>query len=185
MAKFVLLVSPPPASVQLAIQRDEIRKDLQKVATAHAKSRRVVVANWQKAHRPTFVGKAQAGPKRAGIIVNIGGTEFAKLLWKWLDETGTKPHVIAPKATNKWGRLFFKWGGPGSYQAKTGANPARYGGPGVVPAGAPLRAAKVVRHPGFEPRHFSEAINQDLEPEALKAIENGGARGLRKAKRGR
>jgi hypothetical protein len=184
MAKFVLLIKPPPATVQLQIQRDEIRKDLKPVANAHAKSRRAVVANWKKAHRPTFTGKVQAGPKRAGILVEIGGPEFAQQLWDWLDQTGTKPHKIRPKATNKHGRLFFRWGGPGSYQAKTGANPARYGGPGMVPAGSPLVAPVAVNHPGFEPRHFSEAINQDLEPKALDAIRTGGARGLRKAKRG-
>jgi hypothetical protein len=78
--------------------------------------------------------------------------------------------------------LFFSWGGPGSYEAKTGANPARFGGPGVV-RGGQLRAARRVNHPGFPARKFSETINKDLEPEAEKAIKNGGARGLRKAKK--
>lgn len=184
MAKFVLIVKPPPAQVQLAIQRDEIRKDLKRVADAHAKSRRLVVASFKKENRATFTGKVQAGPKRAGILVEIGGPEFAQTLWRWLDETGTKRHKIRPKPTNKHGLLFFKSGGPGSYQAETGANPARYGGPGMVSAGAPLVAAKEVDHPGFEPRHFSEVINKDLEPLGLAAIKAGGARGLRKAKRG-
>lgn len=182
--RFVVIVKPPTASVQLQIQRDEIRKDLQKVATSHTKSRRAVVADWKRGHKPTFTAKVQAGPKRAGIIVSIGGSKFAQQLWDWLDVTGTKPHIIRPKRRNKRGLLIFNWGGPGSYRAKTGANPARYGGPGMVQGGE-IRSFKQVSHPGFEPRKFSEAINKDLEPAAIKAIKNGGAQGLRKAKRGR
>lgn len=181
---FAVVRKPPPASVQLPIQRDEIRKNLIKVKDAHVRSRERIVANWSERSRPGFSGQVQAGPKRAGIIIKVTGGKLAKKIWDWLDRTGTKPHEIRPKPSNKRGLLVFPWGGPGSYQAKTGQGPSRFGGPGTV-RNAVIRFFKRVSHPGFRPRNFSLVINKDLEPDFLKAIKNGGARGLRRAKKAR
>lgn len=180
----VLKRKPPSPNAQLKVYRDEVRKDLNKVKDAHLKARRQVVANWSKSTKPTFNGRVTVTAKQIGISITAREKQRNRPIWKWIDKTGTKAHVIRPKASNRRGLLFFQSGGKGSYQSKTSPNPARFGGSGMV-RGGKLGVAKSVRHPGFRPRKFSEKINKDLRPEGARAIKNGGARGLRRAKNNR
>lgn len=89
-------------------------------------------------------------------------------LWRWI-EGGTEPHVILPRADNPWGRLFFEWGGPGSYAPKTSPG-TFYGGPGQVIGGS-LTVRKGVQHPGTTARRFIPAFDEQLAPERRKAID--------------
>lgn len=180
-ASFTVTRTPSP-NIYYREYREEIRKDFNKLGDAHVNSRKRVVSNWSNRTKPTFSHKVTVNLFVIGIQIMVREKSRKRPIWHWLDVTGIKAHVIRPKPGNKWGRLFFPWGGPGSYQAKTKAGPARWGGSGLV-RGAKLTVAKMVKHPGFKPRKFSEAINKDLRPEARRAIKNGGARGLRRARK--
>jgi hypothetical protein len=67
-------------------------------------------------------------------------------------DKGTRPHMIFPKRAKA---LRFTWGGHGSYIAKTvpGYITSRNGGP----TGKQV-FRKGVRHPGTEPRRFTELV---------------------------
>jgi hypothetical protein len=182
MAKsFVVTRRPPPVRILVEQYREEVRKDLEKVAKSHVKSREQVVANWSARSKPTFKARTVVTVGRIGIEVTVIEADKGKPIWKWVSQTGTRKHPIPPKPTNKSKRLFFKWGGPGSYDSKTKASPARFGGPGVVRGGR-LTVAKSVNHPGFKPRGFDKIINKDLQDDFKAAVKNGGSRGLKKAR---
>jgi hypothetical protein len=177
---FTIVKKPPSPNIQFREYREEVRKDINKVAAAHVKSRERVVANWSEETRPKFSAKTTVTLILIGIQVLVKEASRKRPVWKWISQTGTKRHLIKPKKAG--GLLVFPWGGPGSYQAKTRPDPARYGGPGTVDK-ATLRFARFVNHPGFRPRRFDETINKDLEPTFLEAIDRAGRRGLRQAKR--
>lgn len=187
MAKvsFTLVRKPTSPKILHKIVRDEVRAELVKVGEAAVKSRDRVVSNWS--NKPEFESKVEVGTKR--LRVTTVAKKGKKLqssnattadLWKWIDKTGTKAHPI-PKQPKKMGALRFPWGGPGSYQSKTGANPARFGGPGTV-RNPTIRYAKQVQHPGFPPRNFTEAINKDLKKDFDNAVRRGYRRGIAKIK---
>ncbi|MCL4296138.1 MAG: hypothetical protein KJ077_10440 [Anaerolineae bacterium] len=166
---------PRNAILQYKAARDIVRAKLQPVADAHARSRQAITANWT--NQPQFEGKTGVGPKTIYVLVVItnkdqqltsGGATIGQL-WYWLDVTGTKAHRIP---LNGRSLLAFEWGGPGSYLSKTGPGPARFGGPGTVQGGT-MRFFRYVNHPGFPPRHFSEAINKDLKEKFDNAVGSG------------
>lgn len=187
MAKTGLSITrrPPTATVQYAVVRDEVKVGMTRVGKAGVASYKRVVANFAKKNRPDFDYTVGIGPKRMFVRVFPKGTDNQLKIWKLIDKTGAKRHKIRAKKQDKRGRylLYFEWGGPGSYDAKTKPSPARFGGSGKVQGGR-LIAKKEVNHPGFRPRKFSEALNKDLKPTLGKEIQNGLRRGLRKAKRG-
>lgn len=184
MAKrnFVITQKPRSPNIQFREYREEIRKDLKKVADSHIKSREQITGNWSEASKPQFKATVIVTIPLIGIRVTVKEADRKRPIWKWLSVTGTKAHPIRPKRSNPSGLLRFPWGGPGSYQPKTGPNPARFGGPGTV-KNAVIRFFRFVNHPGFLPRKFDEVINRDLEPEFVKALKVGGRRGLRRAKK--
>jgi len=74
------------------------------------------------------------------------------------DGTGGKgqgPTYPIPKVPKRKGALRFKWGGKGSYRAKTA--PRRFGSRPGGPSG-PWVAFKQIQHPGIKPRKFDEII---------------------------
>lgn len=86
-------------------------------------------------------------------------------LWQWV-EGGTAPHVIMPR---NGGRLWFQWGGPGSYAPKT--SPGQfYGGPGQVINGVTV-ASLGVQHPGTTARRFIPGFDNKLAPDRQEAID--------------
>lgn len=183
ISAFKLVKKPPPAATIYKSYRDETRTDLGKVGDRGVAAYRRPVANWSEQSKPDFRARAESGSKRIRLTIVAIGTAHQLFIWKLVNTTGRKPGPIRPKPGNVRGLLIFPWGGPGSYQSKTGANPARFGGPGTV-RNATIRRFKMVDHKGFPPRRFDIPINRDLDPEAKKAIYNGGRRGLRRGKRG-
>lgn len=90
--------------------------------------------------------------------------------YKFVD-LGTKRHRI-PKAGNTGAKpLYFQWGGPGSYKAKT--KPRRIGSTAGGATG-PMVVFKRVMHPGTKARQFSSMIarkwQKKLPKEAGKAM---------------
>jgi hypothetical protein len=174
--QFTVAKKPPPPKIQIAEYRNEVRIELNKSWSASfLASLRRVVANWSSKTRPTFKSQIIV-TVTSGIIARIIPKEAdrKKPIWKWIDKTGTKRHKI--KAKKKGGRLFFRTG----YQSKTGAKPARFGGPGK--ATGDIRTAQEVNHPGFPPREFTDTIAKDLDPLFKRDVRVGGRRGIRRAK---
>lgn len=186
MAKteFKLIRKPKSPNIAKRIIRQEVIRTLKPVADASQKSYEAVVDNWN--NKPAFKTDIKVTDKQIEIVTVVrrgqrveGSDITTATLWKFIDTTGTKAHSIRPKRPT--GVLRFSWGGPGSYQSKTGARPARYGGPGTV-RNAQIVYRKHVNHPGFPPRKFSEAINKDLKGKFNNAIDSGYRSGLRKLK---
>ena len=182
-SNFVMTKKAPAASKTYNSVRTEIRKDLGVVGKRGEASYRRVVADWSEKSRPDFKSRGESGPKITRLTIRAIGTKFQLFIWKMINKTGRKAKKIFPKPSNKLGLLFFQWGGPGSYQAKTRPNPARFGGPGTVANGR-LTVAKSADHKGFPPRRFDKALNPEIEEEALDAIRRAGRRGLQRVKKG-
>ena len=79
---------------------------------------------------------------------------------------GTRPHIIRPK--KRGGKLVFKWGGPGSYAAKT--TPGVIGSTSGGQSGSTV-AFPYVNHPGTKARNFSKIIKKKMEPRFKKKME--------------
>lgn len=165
----------------IADYRQEVRVGAKRTGTKGKRFFERVVSNWSSATKPTFELKVQV-LIGVGVRMTISYKEANKSrpVWKWVNFTGTRPHLIAPKPDNPYQKLFFQWGGPGSYLSKTSPNPARFGGPGTIRGGR-LHVSVLVNHPGFSPRRFDLAAQKELEPDFKKEIYNGGRRGLRRA----
>lgn len=168
----------PSFKKQITEVQNEIRKDLSKVSKTHQKSLERVVSDWSSATRPTFKVRPVVVSGRIGVNLTVKEVNRNKPIWKWVNTTGTKKHKIPKQPKRGRSRLRFRTG----YQAKTGARPARFGGPGR--ATGPVRYARQVTHPGFPPRKFDEQILKDLRPAYNKAVRNGARRGLRQVLRG-
>lgn len=177
---------PRSAHLLHKVVRDEVKKRLEPIAERHVRSRQEVVANWR--HRPDFGKQIRITPDTIMLTITIrnrnqslGEDSDATIgdLWKWLDQTGTKPHRIPKEGVTL---LAFQWGGPGSYISKTGAAPARHSGPGIVRNAKDFFAFSI-EHPGFPPRHFSEDINRDLKRPFDNAVNAAYRAGLKKIAR--
>ena len=134
MASGMKLVKRPRSpNYQFNEVRAEVKKELVPLAQEHVMARARVVDDW--GNKVEFEYQIGIGPKQIYILIKLAnpsqllksGKATIRNLWNWLDKTGTKAHRI-PKSGVKL--LKFEWGGPGSYVSKTGAGPARYGGPG-------------------------------------------------------
>lgn len=166
-----IIKRPPPAAVQFKAIQQEIAKQLQPVGQEHVNERKAVVANFET--DINFGYKISTTQKQITLTVSVtnSGAEVSSGftvgdLWKALDKTGTKSHVIRPKRPN--GRLAFQGG---NYQPKTRPI-GRSGGPGRVSGGRQV-FTKQVNHPGFAPRKFSETINKRLKRRFEQAIDRG------------
>lgn len=173
----------PKPEARFKQYRQAMLAELRPVAKSARKSREKVVANWSDASKPEFASKITAGTKNITIETSVkdgkqlpGNDATTGDLWKWIDRTGTRPHIIKPKKPQ--GKLRFVSGGRGSYQSKTAARPARFGGPGVV-RGGEVVYRKQVNHPGFPPREFSKTIDDDLLRDFRQAVERGQRKGAK------
>ena len=131
------------------------------VKPALVKSHDKVVESWK--NKPTFQARKYIRPDKFSVTVFPTGD--AAEIYTYVDQ-GTRPHLIMAKNVPY---LKFRTG----YSPKTLPNPARVV---IHPQGGkstgPWVSAKVVHHPGSEPRKFSEAIARDIEPEFKRVIEN-------------
>ena len=174
---FQITKRAPKASRQYKVVRDEVRVGLKRVGDRVVKAYENVVKNWRG--KPGFKAQIGSGEKVLFVRIRVTGKRRVIDNWNRIDKTGARPHVIRPKR-GKF--LRFVWGGYGSYDAKTKAAPARFGGSGRVSNGRVVFLRKV-NHPGFKPRKFSEAINKDALPVLERETRNAVRRGLRKAVR--
>lgn len=169
-----IIKRPPRAQLRYAAIQKEVAKQVGNVGRLHVQEREKVVADFE--HKPEFGYEVKVTPGQVTleILLKNDGEQVSEgftigQLWKSLDKTGVKPHVIRPK--RQGGVLAFQSGGPGSYQPHT-RPVARSGGPGRVNRGETV-FRKQVNHPGFPPRHFSREINKRLKPAFGKAVSKG------------
>ena len=80
---------------------------------------------------------------------------------------GTVPHVIAAK---KGKTLAFRWGGPGSYRAKTARGKQVHNPAGGQTSGNMI-FPKAVQHPGTKAREFDKLIKKMFEKKFTRAME--------------
>jgi hypothetical protein len=175
-ATFKVKKKPPPAREQIQVYRVEVRKQLKRrYIPAFLGKLRDVVANWSKKTKTIFGSNVVLSIFK-GIAVEFlsKGAKRRRLVWMWVDKTGTKPHKIKKKKKPK---LRFR----GDYQSKTKPNPPRHGGPGKATGG--WFSVDEVNHPGFPPRNFTPEIADETEPLFLADVKAGGTVGINKAKR--
>jgi len=112
------------------------------------------MATWTKQAEVKVTTKVIDEPRSIRIQVETGAP-YPYVDW------GTPAHDIVAKNAPM---LVFRWGGPGSYHAKTTPNVI-----GSQPGGAfgKMVAFKRVRHPGTKPRNFTKLITQDARTQAL------------------
>lgn len=173
-----VIARPPRAALRYKAIQQEIGKQVGGVGRLHVQERQKIVADFDTEISFGYQVKITPGQVTLNINVTNDGTAVSEGfsvgdLWKALDQTGTRPHVIRPKQPG--GRLAFQAG----YQPHTRPI-GRYGGPGQATGNTVF--AKEVQHPGFPPRKFSERINKRLRPAYLKAISRGTSLGWKKAK---
>lgn len=171
-----IIKRPPSAKVQFALIQDQIRRELVPVAQEHVSERNKVVSDFDTEIK--FGYRVSATEKQITLTITVENSGEAVSenftvgeLWRALDREGTRPHAIRPK--QQGGRLSFVTG----YQPHTRPI-ARSGGPGVATGERVF--ARMVQHPGFPPRKFSEVINKRLRKRFEKAVERGVRLGARK-----
>lgn len=146
MATFRLVSSPNFA---------KLNKDLTKTAqnSLHDEIKRVrrerfspIVANWSTPNRTTFKSEKFTPTNGARSTITAFDKEDGKPLFKWVHQTGTKPHVI--RATKAHGLLVFQ-----------GRN------------NRTVFTRKPVNHPGFKSSGKYDAILREEPPKIIKRLE--------------
>lgn len=154
-------------NAQDAIRRLEVSqfKLIQAERNALRQIKELVLQNFKQAtttwrHKPYF----QSYESTAGNVHTIRVSTDDKI-YKFVDK-GTRPHMIFPKKPG--GRLRFQWGGHGSYVSKTlpGYINSRAGG-----SSGPIVYRRGVKHPGTEPRHITETVQEIWQRKAPEVIE--------------
>ena len=136
-----------------------------------------VVASWK--HRPEF--KAKAKITREAMQVYVYPTGANAQIWKYVSSGTRGPYPIPKPGNTKAKTLRFRWGGPGSYKARTTTG-GGYKGPGK--ATGKQVAFKRVKHPGIKARKFEKHIARWYYPTFRRTMKNAVARATRKAKAG-
>ena len=147
-----------PAAVQVkAIKPEKLKEDklrlqllnaLRKAGTPMKQDFVKTTDTWE--HKPKF--EVSISLKQPGPSVLVGTDDE---IYGYVND-GTKPHKI-PKVPKVKGALRFRWGGKGSYKAKT--KPRIIGSAPGGPSG-PWVSFKQVQHPGTKARKFDEVIQK-------------------------
>ena len=91
-------------------------------------------------------------------------------------DKGTRPHKIYPK--RQGGKLYFKWGGSGSYRAKTTPNVIGSQGGG---SSGDMVAFPYVNHPGTKARNFDKIIQKKWQVRFKRRMEDAMKRAAEKS----
>lgn len=177
-ASIKIIHRPPRAQFRYRAIQKEVAKQVSGIGRLHVQERANVVKDFDHEINFGYEVKVTPGQVTLKILVTNDSAEVSEgftigKLWETLDVKGNPPHDIVAKKPG--GALRFQTG----YQPHTRPI-ARSGGPGR--ATGETRFAKRVRHPGYPPRKFSDAINKRLRPAYTKAISRGTSLGWRKVK---
>lgn len=157
---------------------DELRRELDSVATACVGRLRLTTLTWR--HRPTFRIRRQVWASTARVDITPEEDEDSQIFV--MVDQGTAPHSIQPKSPvsrtnpNRPSALATRAG----YRAKSTPRSLRSQAGGHV--GATIYKPGVW-HPGIEPRYFMVTLRDwaqiELERRVPQAVERGLARGIR------
>lgn len=171
-----IIKRPPPAKAQFKAIQDSIKKELAKVGEQHVKEREKIVGDFDTEIKFGYRISITEAQVTLTILLENEATQVSDNfsvgdLWKALDKTGVRPHVIRPKKPG--GVLAFQAG----YQPHTRPI-ARSGGPGRATGERVF--SRFVNHPGYPPRKFSAVIGKRLERQYKAAIDRGVRLGSKK-----
>jgi len=140
-----------PKALNTKAMEKIIRQDFRKMGDGMKKDLDKTVATWETDVNFQLRTKVKRNVFTMDVRPKVGEGEK---IFSYVD-LGTKKHRI-PKVGNTTAKpLYFQWGGPGSYKAKT--TPRELSSTSGGPSG-PMVSFKHVMHPGTEPRKFSETI---------------------------
>lgn len=145
-----------PSRLKVDAMRLQLLNDMRKVATKIKADFEKTVATWK-----TKVKFEVQISLSGGIQVEVFTTNE---IYGYVDK-GTEEHIVEAKNAPF---LVFKWGGPGSYSAKT--TPRVIGSKDSSQSGT-KRGFAWVLHPGNAPREFSKEIQKLWEKKFLRAME--------------
>jgi len=132
-----------------------------------------IVEGWK--HQPDFRARLYTSGDIRLFVAPVG--EYA-MIWNYVSR-GTRPHKIRARNAKA---LAFKWGGPGSYSAKTHPDKS-YSIPAVRPKTEQVFFTEV-DHPGTEPRLFEERFMKNYKYTFSQTIRATIAEGAYRARRG-
>ncbi len=158
-----MTTGPLPHSLLTKRIENEIMENLRPLVRKHAEKRRDIVSGWSTEHRPNFRGSVYV--ENHVIILDIDITNANRKidkyssatiedLWRWWEETGTRPHTIVPVRAMA---LRFKVGGVVVY-------------------------TKRVNHPGTQPQERTVKGDQQILSAIEPLIEQGIQNALRHKK---
>lgn len=135
-----------PARLNKAAMKRELHKGMMEAKKEILADFRKTTRTWKR--KPKFEGAMDlSGP---GPVVIVGTDNE---IYRYVDE-GTKPHPIFPRRAKT---LRFRWGGKGSYRAKTRVRIID-----SFPGGATGKIVHraYVQHPGTKARNFADEIQK-------------------------
>jgi hypothetical protein len=167
----IKLTKKPDFARQFRNIQDEITRQLQPVGRSWLAELKKATSGFDTNIEFGFVTKAVNTGKPTvtlSIVVKNDNQQVSEGfdvgdLWQSLDKTGVRPHVIIPKQGT---RLSFVT----DYQPHTRPI-ARSGGPGRATGERVF--ARMVNHPGYPPRKFSEVIGKRLRRQTEQAVDRG------------
>jgi hypothetical protein len=159
-------ITPKKAPFDFAFFEDEIKTEMR----LHVKPEVVslleqTVEGWK--HKPDFGTRLTVKRDEIALFAFATGPDADQYN---LVDAGSPPHTIEPRGG---GTLRFRTG----YQAAT--RPRRLTSRAPKRSG-PMRVAKIVFHPGFEPRDFYETVGTVVIPEYRRRIKNALQRATRR-----
>ena len=128
-------------SVEFAIAANKISKEMKKEFE-------ITTIGWKTEVK--FDELVFIGPDSIDILVDTTNEIYGYV------NNGTRPHDIFAKPGK---RLAFRWGGPGSYSAKTAVGKQVHNPAGGQSSG-PLLRPFAVAHPGTKARNFDKTIKK-------------------------
>jgi len=137
-----------PSKLKVKDVRLRILNELRKEGRAVKRELEKTTATWEGT-KPTFTFAIGLTTGDAIVLVGPAGNPKGAQKWVWLDE-GTKPHTIKAKNAPN---LTFRHGS--GFKAKTKVKTFS-SGPGANTG--PWIRKKEVKHPGIEPREWSEEV---------------------------
>lgn len=161
------------------INWDAFYREISKTLDAEVKPKLIsyfdrVVAEWE--NKPDFKARKVIRPSSYTVYVYPAGASAD--IWRYVSQ-GTRPHIIKPKGAGY--PLKFKWGGKGSYKARTTTS-GGYKGPGKVVGGKVVRFMKV-NHPGNKARNFEKHIARWYNKRFVATMDAAIKRGIRATKK--
>ena len=138
---------------------EEFEKAAKAIAKEMKKEFEITTIGWKTDVK--FEELISLGPTSIDILVATDNEIYGYV------NNGTVPHVIAAK---KGKTLAFRWGGPGSYRAKTARGKQVHNPAGGQTSGNMI-FPKAVQHPGTKAREFDKLIKKMFEKKFTRAME--------------